>query len=63
MSNVKKVPSLRHHKPSGRAVVTIDGQDLYCGPWNSREATVEYDRIVSEWLANGRTMRRAGGLS
>ena len=26
MSRAGKIPSLRHHKPSNRAVVTIDGQ-------------------------------------
>ncbi len=34
MPRSNAVPSLRRHKPSNRAVVTIDGQDFYCGPWN-----------------------------
>jgi len=61
MPNPKRVSSLRHHNPSGRAVVTIEGQDFYCGPWKSPEATAEYDRLVSDWLSNGRSLRRAGG--
>ena len=30
-------PKYRHHKPSGRAVVTIDN-DYYLGPCNSQES-------------------------
>jgi integrase len=60
MPRAERIPSLRRHKPSDRAVVTIDGHDLYCGPWKSPEAKAEYDRIVSEWLANGRSLRRSG---
>ncbi len=60
MPRTEKIPSLRLHKPSNRAVVTINGQDLYCGPWKAPEAKVEYDRIIGEWLANGRSLRRPG---
>ncbi len=60
MPRAEKIPSLRLHKPSERAVVTINGQDLYCGPWKSPEAKIEYDRIIGEWLANGRSLRRSG---
>jgi RNA polymerase sigma factor (TIGR02999 family) len=44
------VPGLRHHKPSGKAVVTLSGQDFYCGTWGTKVALSEYDRHVSEWL-------------
>jgi integrase len=50
----KKVPSLRLHRPSGRAVVTLGGKDHYLGPWNSPEARAAYDRLIAEWLASGR---------
>ena len=33
-----RVPSLRHHKPSGQAVVTLSGRDVYLGPHGSPEA-------------------------
>lgn len=46
-------PSLRLHKPSKQAVVTIDGRDHYLGPWGSRRAKVEYERLIAEWTANG----------
>ena len=52
-------PAYRHHRPSGRAVVTFDGRDHYLGPWNSKASKLEYDRLVSEWLANGRHMPNA----
>lgn len=46
-------PSMRLHKPSKQAVVTIDGKDHYLGPWGSRRARVEYERLIGEWTANG----------
>ena len=51
-----KIPKLRHHKPSGRAVVTLNGRDFYVGPHRSAQAKVEYDRLIAEWLANGRSL-------
>jgi len=50
----KTVPSYRLHKPSGRAVVTIAGQDCYLGAHGSCESREAYDRLVAEWLASGR---------
>lgn len=55
-----RIPSLRRHKPSGLAVVTLSGKDLYCGSWGdnpkraSKVAREEYDRLTALWLANGR---------
>jgi len=46
-----RVPSYRLHKPSGQAVVRIDGRDFYLGPWRTPRSRCEYDRIVAEWLA------------
>ena len=48
------VTGLRHHKASGKAVVTFSGQDIYCGTWGTKVALAEYDRVVAEWLARGR---------
>jgi hypothetical protein len=47
----KSVPSYRLHKPSGRAIITLNGKDHYLGEWNSDESRQEYDRLISEWLA------------
>jgi integrase len=48
------VPGIRHHRPSGQAVVTLSGQDFYCGTFGTKVALAEYDRHVAEWLARGR---------
>jgi integrase len=49
-----RVPSYRHHKPSGQAVVTLGGKDHYLGRHGSAESRAEYDRLIGEWLAQGR---------
>lgn len=51
-----KLPSYRHHKPSGQAVVTLSGRDVYLGPHGTRLSRENYDRVVGEWLAAGRAM-------
>jgi len=53
-------PKYRKHRASRQAVVTIDGRDIYLGPWNTKASRAEYDRIISEWLANGRRAAPAG---
>jgi integrase len=50
----KKLPSYRRHKPSGQAIVTLDGRDIYLGPHGTRASRAEYDRLVGAWLAHGR---------
>ena len=50
------VPKYRRHKASGQAVVTLSGKDCYLGPWGSRASRYEYDRIVGEWIQNGRRL-------
>jgi integrase len=50
----RNVPSLRHHKARGLAVVTLGGKDFYCGKFGSPESRREYDRVIGEWLAAGR---------
>ena len=52
----QRVPSYRHHRPSGQAVVTIDGKDHYLGKWNTKTSRREYERLIGEWLANGRRL-------
>ena len=47
-------PTYRLHRTSGQAVVTIYGHDNYLGPWKSKASHIEYDRLIGEWLANGR---------
>jgi integrase len=49
-----KLPSYRRHKASGMAVVTLNGRDVYLGPHGTQASKTEYDRVIAEWLANGR---------
>ena len=51
-----RLPSYRLHKPSGLAVATIAGRDVYLGKHNTPESVAEYGRLMGEWLANGRTI-------
>ena len=50
---VRKAPSYRLHKPSGRAVVTLNGKDYYLGVHNSKESKLAYARVIGEWSASG----------
>jgi hypothetical protein len=51
-----RFPSYRRDKPTGQAVVTLNGKDLYLGAWNTRASRAEYDRLIGEWLAAGRCL-------
>ena len=55
-----RTPSYRLHKPTGQAVVTLSGQDHYLGKFGSTGSRAEYDRLVAEWLANGRQLTARG---
>src|SRR3954469_9864952 len=50
------VPAYRHHKASGRAIVTLDGHDFCLGPCRSAASKAEYSRVIGEWLATGRRL-------
>lgn len=52
MPRQPRIPSYRLHKPSGRAVVTISGKDIYLGVYESPESQVAYKKEIAEWLAN-----------
>ncbi len=54
-------PSYREHRASGQAVVTLGGKDIYLGPYGSQISKDEYDRVVAEWLANGRRLPAESG--
>ena len=49
-------PSLRLHKATGQALVTLDGRDHYLGKFGSPASRLEYERLISIWLANGRRL-------
>jgi len=37
-------------------VVTLSGRDFYLGPYGTTASRAEYDRLIAEWLANGRRL-------
>jgi hypothetical protein len=49
------VPSYRKHKASGQAFVEINGRQFYLGPHGTKASTIEYDRLVAEYLTSGRS--------
>lgn len=50
-----KFPKLcRHHK--GQAFVKIDGQTVWLGAYGDDETREAYDRLIAEWLSNGRKL-------
>ncbi len=52
---IQSVPKYRKHRASGQAVVTVNGRDHYLGPHGTKISKLEYDRLVGEWLASGRS--------
>jgi len=54
MAQRDRIPAYRLHRPSGQAVVRIDGKDFYLGRYGTVESRAEYDRVIAEWLAAGR---------
>ena len=54
-----KLPQLRRQRRAqgaDLAYVTLSGQRIYCGPWDTEEAQERYNREVAAWLARGRVM-------
>ena len=51
---VMKTRSYRRHS-SGQARVTIQGKTYYLGLFNSKASKREYDRLIAEYLASGRS--------
>src|SRR5690242_15562521 len=46
-----RIPSYRLHKPTGQAVVTLNGKDHYLGRHGTPESRRLYDRLLAEYLA------------
>lgn len=59
----RRPPSYRLHKGSGQAVVTLDGRNVYLGVHGTPASREAYDRVVSEWLANGRKLVEAAPVT
>ena len=50
----KQLPAYCRHKPSDRAFVRIGGKMHYLGKYDSQASRQEYDRLIAEFIANGR---------
>ena len=50
----ESIPKYRKHRASGQAIVTIAGRSHYLGPHGTVSSRTEYDRLIAEWIANGR---------
>src|SRR5687768_15282969 len=50
------LPKYRLHRASGQAVVTLQGRDHYLGPYGSEGSYRARDSLVSQWLAQGRSI-------
>lgn len=61
--NLATEPLYRYHKARNCAVVRVDGKDFYLGEFGSAASYEARDRILSEWLANGRTLPRRDDTS
>ena len=52
MARPRSIPAYRLHKPSGLAVVRIDGHDHYLGGYDSPESREKYHRLIAEHLSD-----------
>jgi len=51
------IPVVRCHR--GLARLRLDGREFWLGRFGSREAVAKADRLIAEWLANGRRLPAA----
>jgi integrase len=47
-----RIPSYRHHKPTNQAIVLVGCKMFYLGAYGSEKSRDEYNRIITEWLAD-----------
>ncbi len=58
---IRSIRAYRKHRASGQAIVTLGYRDFYLGPYGSKISRSEYDRLVGEWLQQGRQLDRQAG--
>jgi hypothetical protein len=49
----RKIPAYRLRKPTGQAVVRLDGRDHYLGKHDTPASREKYRRTIAEWLSSG----------
>ncbi len=57
------IPKLRLHKASGRAYVVLNGRSFFVGAYGSKEAEQNYNRVIAEWLSNGKQSSTANQIT
>jgi integrase len=56
VSFTPRYPKLGLHKASGLRRAKFNGRDFYFGPPGDRTGTRRFERMLAEWLANGRLL-------
>ncbi len=51
-----RIPKYRHHKATDQALVEINGQRLYLGRHGTPDSKERYERLIAEYLHNGRRL-------
>lgn len=59
-NQIVSTPKYRKHRASGQAIVTLNGRDVYLGPFGTAASRIEYDRVIAEWLTHGRVLDPKG---
>jgi integrase len=54
---LRRPPAYRLHKPTGQAVVRLDGKDHYLGKHGTEASQEAYRRLIAEWLTSPRRRR------
>ena len=55
-----RIPKYRCHKSTNRAVVTVNGREIYLGVYDSAESRQRYGRLIAEWAATGQPSPTVG---
>ena len=50
-----RIPSYRLHKPTGQAVVRLNGRDFYLGKHGTTESRRRYEETIARWLVRRRS--------
>ena len=53
---VSSLPKHCRHQAKDLGHVRLDGRVIYTGPWGSGQSVQAYNRLLAEWLANGRRL-------
>ena len=52
----KNIPGYLKHKATGQAIVVLQGKTVYLGRYKSKASREAYEKIIAEYLANGKKL-------